>query len=182
MSTFTHSGLKLTYEDYVLFPDNGMIHELIDGEHYMTPAPATYHQTLSRRIQFQLYEQIEEKGLGQVFNAPTDVQFSEYDVVQPDIFVVLKEHALLITPSRVIGHPDLIIEIISESTQERDRKLKLDLYERGGVPEYWLVDPAEHSVRKFLLTSDRYRLAGTFREEIQYSGIAEIKVNLTSVW
>jgi Uma2 family endonuclease len=90
-------------------------------------------QTLSRRVQFQLSQQIEEKGLGQVFDAPTDVQFSEYDVVQPDIFVVLKARASIITPSRVIAHSDLVIETNSEAYKEKDVKLKLDLYERGGV-------------------------------------------------
>jgi hypothetical protein len=70
MAVVVNSQTKLACEDYVLLPEDGKIHEIIDGEHYMTPAPGTYHQTLSRRIQFQLYEQIEEKGLGLVFNAP----------------------------------------------------------------------------------------------------------------
>ena len=88
MAIVIDSKTKLTYEDYALLPDDGKIHEIIDGDHYMTPAPATYHQTLSRRIQFQLYRQIEEKDLGFVFDAPTDVQLSDIDIVQPDLLVI----------------------------------------------------------------------------------------------
>jgi Uma2 family endonuclease len=75
-----------------------------------------------------------------------------------------------------------VIEIISEAHKEKDRKLKLDLYERGGVPEYWIVDPTEHSVKKYLLAEGRYKPVGAFRDEIQYDGIPGIKVNLVAVW
>ena len=84
MATFVNSQTKLTYEDYELLPEDGKIHEIIDGEHFMIPVPDTNHTTLSRRIQFQLYEQIEEKELGVVFDASTDVQLSQIDIVQPD--------------------------------------------------------------------------------------------------
>ncbi len=70
---------RLTYAEYALLPDDGNQHEIIDGVHFMNPAPSTYHQTVSRRIQFALYQQVELTGLGQVFNAPTD---SEHAVEQ----------------------------------------------------------------------------------------------------
>ena len=88
MSTsYNEPTTKLTYDDYVLFPNDGMRHEIIHGRHYMNPAPSPRHQTVSRHIQFQLYQQIELKRHGQVFNAPIDLQLSETDVVQPDISV-----------------------------------------------------------------------------------------------
>lgn len=79
---------RLGYREYVCFPDDGRRHEIIDGEHVVNPAPDTYHQTLSRRIQFQLYTQIELEQLGQIFDAPTDLQLSETDIVQPDLILV----------------------------------------------------------------------------------------------
>ena len=88
MGVLTGSPVKLTYDDYLLLPDDNNIHEIIDGEHYMAPSPSTYHQTVSRRLQFLLYDAIELTGAGVVFDAPTDVQFSDYDVVVPDIFVI----------------------------------------------------------------------------------------------
>ena len=76
MSPRARHRTKLTYEDYVHFPDDGNRHEIIDGEHYMSPSPTTAHQDASRHIQFQLYRDIEERGLGRVYNAPMDLQLS----------------------------------------------------------------------------------------------------------
>ncbi len=77
------SGIRtLTYEDYVCYPDDGKRHEIIDGDHSMNAAPSTYHQFVSRRIQFQLYSQIELTDRGSVINAPVDVQLSPHDIVQ----------------------------------------------------------------------------------------------------
>ncbi len=182
MAIVINSQTKFTYEDYVLLPDDGKIHEIIDGEHYMTPAPSTYHQTLSRRIQFQLYEQIEKKNLGVVFNAPTDNQLSKIDIVQPDILVILAARQSIISPAKVIGPPDLVVEIISEFTQEKDRELKADLYQKSAVPEYWLVDPESQTVSRYLLAEGRYREAGEYHEEIDFEGLENVKVNLREVW
>jgi len=182
MAIVINSETKLTYEDYVLLPEDGKIHEIIGGEHCMTPAPDTYHQTISRRLQFQLYEQIEERGLGFVFNAPTDLQLSEIDIVQPDLLVILARRKSIIAPKKIIGPPDLIIEIQSESTQSKDRKLKLDLYQKAGVPEYWLVDPESQAIEAFRLKGDRYESAGSYHEEIRYPAVADVRLDLTRVW
>ena len=91
------SPTKLTYDDYVLFPDDGKRHEIIDGRHYMNPAPNPRHQAVSRHIQFQLYEQIELTKLGEVINSPIDLQLSLWDVVQPDIVVVLAANRIITT-------------------------------------------------------------------------------------
>jgi Uma2 family endonuclease len=86
----------------------------------MYPAPSTYHQTVSGRLQYQLYTQIELKKLGVVFYAPVDVQLSEFDIVQPDLVVVLEANRI-ITPSKIKGTPDLLIEILSPSSIENDQ-------------------------------------------------------------
>ena len=88
---------KLTYDEYVLFPDDGKRHEIIDGRHYMNAAPNPRHQAVSRHIQFQLYEQIELKKLGEVIDSPIDLQLSLWDVVQPDIVVVLAANRIITT-------------------------------------------------------------------------------------
>ena len=112
----------LTYADYVCLPEDGKRHEIIGGAHYMNPAPSTYHQYVSRRLQFQLYSLIELKGLGSVIYAPVDVQLTENDIVQPDLVVVLTENRI-ITPSKVKGRPDHLIEILSPSSQSNDQVL-----------------------------------------------------------
>lgn len=183
MAIIINSETKLTYSDYVLLPEDGKIHEIIDGEHYMIPAPETYHQTLSRRIQFQLYTQIEERELGVVFNAPTDVQMSDIDVVQPDLIVILAARKSIISPSKVIGAPDLVIEIISESMGRKDRELKLGLYQKAGVPEYWLVDPKSQQITVYrLIKSGQYESAGSFHDEVCYQAIQGVTVDLSRVW
>ncbi|MFW5728293.1 MAG: Uma2 family endonuclease [Spirochaetota bacterium] len=153
MSVDTRHTTKLTYDDYVHFPDDGNRHEIIDGAHYMSPSPTAAHQDASRHIQFQLYQAIEERGLGRVYDAPMDLQLSDTDVVQPDLMIVLSEHADRVSPSRLLGPPDLVVEILSPATAERDRSLKLKLYEQYRVPEYWIVDLDNHTVT-------RYRVAG----------------------
>ena len=175
------SKTKLTYEDYCQYPDDGYRHEIIDGDHYMNPAPVPYHQALSRHIQFQLYSAIELTGLGQVIDAPIDVQFSNHDVVQPDLIVVLSKNNI-ITTSKVKGVPDLVVEILSPSTSKRDEGLKKQLYEQNGVPEYWVVDPDEKVVRKFILINGVYGAEQRCADTITFDGIPDATVDLSRVW
>jgi Uma2 family endonuclease len=197
MSVIVDGKLKLTYNEYRLFPEDGNTHELIDGEHYMAPAPGTSHQSVSRHIQFQLYAQLEQAGEAQVFDAPTDVELSEVDVVQPDLAVVAASRAHIIAPSRIVGPPDLVVEITSASTAQRDRELKRRLYELRGVPVYWLVDPqaqmvtvyerdepaADESAGPQAKAGGPYREAGRFHDEVrlEYGGL-RATVDLTKVW
>ncbi len=171
---------KLNYRDYICFPDDGQRHELIDGDHYMNPAPSTYHQAVSRRIQFQLYQQIEQPGLGSVIDAPVDVQLSEFDIVQPDLVIVLQANRI-ITPSKVKGVPNHIIEILSPSTERNDCELKYRLYERVGVPEYWIVDPLEHEVQQYVISAGRY-VQREHGEVIMLSYLELVSVDLSAVW
>lgn len=137
--TFNQPRGKLTYDRYVLLPKDGNQHEIINGYHCMNAATNPRHQTVSRLIQFQLMDQIEIPGHGQVFNAPIDVQFDDFNVVQPDIVVVMKANGI-VTTTKIRGVPDMIVEILSPSTRDRDQSLKKDLYEQNGVPEFWIVD------------------------------------------
>ena len=78
----------LTYEDYVLFPDDGRRHELIGGEHYVTPAPTTVHQRFLGNVHHALKAYILNHGGGEAFFAPVDVLLSDKDVVRPDLIYV----------------------------------------------------------------------------------------------
>lgn len=146
--------IKLTYEDYLHFPEDGKRHELIEGEHVVTPAPNTRHQIVHASLFRVLSGFVHEQSLGQVLSAPTDVVLSEHDVVQPDLLFVAREHRDRIGEARLEGAPDLVVEIVSEGTRRRDEVLKRHLYERHGVGEYWLVDPAVETVKVFRRTED----------------------------
>ncbi|GAB5403294.1 MAG: Uma2 family endonuclease [Aureliella sp.] len=171
---------KLTYEDYVCYPDDGKRHEIIDGEHFINPAPSTYHQEVSRRIQFQLYTQIELEKLGAVIDAPVDVQLSPHDIVQPDLVIVLTDNRI-VTPTKVKGSPEHVIEILSPSTEQNDRKLKFDLYQRSGIGEYWIVDPAEQTIEQFVLTDSKY-VPREHNDHISVSYLPDVSVDLNQVW
>ena len=176
------TSTKLDYSHYVCFPDDGKRHEVIDGEHFVNPAPGTYHQTVSRRLQFALYSLIEVKKLGQVFNAPVDLQLGDHNIVQPDIIVVLAESEQIITPTKIKGVPDLVIEILSPATKENDRVLKRQVYERAGIPEYWIVDPFEHSITQLLLDSQGIYQSTLHEKSIVASILPDISVDLSRVW
>ncbi len=137
---------KLTYEDYILFPEGGQRHEILDGEHYVTPAPTPGHQGVSSNLHLKLGPFAREYRLGIVLYAPIDVLLSEHDIAQPDLLFISNERAGILQNANVVGAPDLVIEILSDSTRRRDETLKRDLYERFGVLEYWLVDPLRRSV------------------------------------
>ena len=141
-------GLKLTYDDFVLFPDDGHRHELIDGEHYVTPSPNTRHQQVSINLVLLIGGWLNTHPIGRLFHAPYDVVFSEFDVVEPDLLYMSNARAReVLTPANVKGAPDLVIEIGSPSTRTRDETIKRHLYERSAVSEYWVVDPDIDVVR-----------------------------------
>jgi Uma2 family endonuclease len=173
---------KLTYEDYARIPDDGRRHEIIDGEHWVNPAPNTRHQFVSRHLQFAIFEQIEKSGRGEVYDAPFDVQLSETDVVQPDLVVVLKGNAHILTETRIQGVPDLVVEILSPSGGPHDRQRKKALYERVGIPEYWIVDPAAPCVEQYILRDAAYVLVDRAEREIRSRSIEGLVVDLTRVW
>ena len=136
-----------TWEDVLRMPDDGNRYEFIGGRLYVTAAPATRHQRISKRLHWALMEVLERPGHGQIFYAPLLVEFpGTGDRVQPDILFVANERRGIIGEKQVTGAPDLVVEIVSPSTAHRDRGIKLDLYARCGVREYWIVDPVEDVV------------------------------------
>ena len=156
--------LKLTYEDYLYFPEDGRRHELIDGEHYVTAAPNIKHQTVALNLAGDLRNFVRPRDLGRVWAAPTDVVLSESDVVQPDLLFVSKARLYLAAGgANIQGAPDLVVEVLSPKTRRTDAITKRHLYEKYGVLEYWIVDPE-------LETVEIYRLiGGAFRREAELS-------------
>lgn len=132
--------IRLTYEDYLGFPDDGRRHELIAGEHYVTPAPTRRHQQLSGRLHQALANYLDAQPRGEVYYAPLDVILSNTDVVQPDLLFVSNERRDRLGSS-VHGAPDLVVEILSPSSRRTDEMTKRHLFDRVGVREYWIVAP-----------------------------------------
>jgi Uma2 family endonuclease len=155
--TLHDAGWKLTYDDLVELPKDRLRHELIDGEHYVTPAPSLRHQAIVLNIGSMLLAHVRAHGLGRVFVAPLDVLFSKMDVVEPDVlFVSRAREAKVLKKKHLVGAPDLVVEVGSKWTRRRDETIKQKLYERFAVPEYWIVDPASNRVRLFRLRDSQY--------------------------
>ena len=151
------SAVRLTYDDFVHFPDDGKRHELIDGEHYVTPSPNTKHQRIVGNLYFLLRQYLESRPIGRAFLSPFDVVFTAFDVVEPDLLYMSHERATeILTALNVQGTPELVIEIGSKGTRKRDETIKRRLYERSGVSEYWFVDPELDVVRLYRRDGERF--------------------------
>ena len=154
----TTPGVKLTYDDFLLFPDDGKRHELIDGEHYVTPSPTRKHQAIAWNLTVIIGTYLEAHSIGRAFAAPFDVVFSEFDVVEPDLLYISNERQSdVLTTKHVAGAPNLVVEIASPGTRTRDDNLKRKLYERFGVEEYWVIEPEDETIVVYRHDGENYR-------------------------
>jgi Uma2 family endonuclease len=165
MPTASQRDTRLTYEDFCRIPDDGMRHEIIDGVHYVTPSPVLRHQDLLGRLYLAIGMFLEiHPAVGRVFLSPLDTVFSKWDVVEPDLLFVAADQLEILTEANVQGAPALVIEILSPSTRKRDLGIKRQLFDRGGVREYWIVDPRARDI-----TIHRRAEDGTFPKVAQVS-------------
>ena len=155
---------RWTYKEYVALPVDGNRYEIVNGVLYMAPSPSGSHQDAALEIASYLRTHVKIAGLGLVRVAPFDVELAPNVIVQPDVFVILRENFDKITDNRILGAPDLVVEVASPSTAIYDRHNKLDAYARAGVPEYWIVDPDARTVEVLVLeTAGMYQSLGIFR-------------------
>jgi Uma2 family endonuclease len=110
-----------------------------------------------------------------------DVQLSEFDIVQPDLIIVLNESVRKITPTKIKVAPHLVVEILSPSNMDYDRITKRELYERFGVKEYWVVDPFDQQVDQWVLAEEKYVLMPKSKV-VQLSIAPDIEVDFDTVW
>lgn len=172
---------RFTYAEYCSWDDNQRW-ELIDGIPYnMTPAPVIKHQSILTNLVTRIGLSLAGKTC-KPFIAPTDVVFDEYNVVQPDLLVVCDRSKL--TDANVQGAPDLVVEILSPSTSRKDRREKMALYERFGVREYIVIDPANETVERFTLTDGKYGHPDVFGwdETMTLALFPELELNLWEIF
>ena len=154
--------VRFTYEDYRSLPESmDKRYELLDGELLMVPAPSVLHQRISRNLEYRLVQFVREGRLGQVFHAPIDVVLGAgeaREVVQPDIVYLSREREHFIHDEEIRGAPDLVVEILSPATAERDKGYKMRLYARYGVREYWIIDPKARTVEVYMPDREGFRL------------------------
>lgn len=142
------TSTKFTYDDYLLFPEGDLLrHEIIDGEHYASPAPPLKHQEALQYLLFALEMWRRQTRLGHLFIGPLAVVLSEFDVVEPDLLYISNERDSIITEKYVQGAPDLTVEVLSDSSRKTDEIIKRKRHEHFGVAEYWIIDPVLDSIK-----------------------------------
>jgi Uma2 family endonuclease/predicted DNA-binding transcriptional regulator AlpA len=175
-----------TYQDYLHLPEKeGYSYEVLDGTLVCEPAPIVQHQRVSRRLQRLLedYFFVADPG-GEVLNAPLDVTLSDTNVVQPDLMYISELRSGIIEEQRINGAPNLVVEILSPTTRGKDRIRKRMIYERLGVPHYWIVDPEARAIEAYAIQGNAYVLrAGACEEEIfAHPDFPGLSVELAQLW
>ncbi|HLQ28725.1 MAG TPA: Uma2 family endonuclease [Ktedonobacteraceae bacterium] len=154
-----------TYDDYAALPDDGNRYEIVNGVLIMAPAPSPEHQSIAVRIAYYMFPHIDLAGIGKLFTAPIDVDLGPKNVFQPDIVVMLNNHLDRVQEKKIVGAPDLVVEIASPSTAAYDRLTKYEKYAHAGITEYWIVKPTRRTVEVLVLEGEEYRSLGIFRGE-----------------
>jgi Uma2 family endonuclease len=139
----TPAAVRFTYQDYLNLPEESC-YEIIDGDLQKCPPRTASHQAVVGNLGHALTRYASD--IGEVFLGPLDVVLSEADVVQPDVFFVSTECSAIVKERGVFGPPDLVVEVLSSATAERDRTVKAKLYARAGVAELWLVDAEARTI------------------------------------
>ncbi len=145
-----------TYEDYLLLPEDRR-YEIIDGELFMTPSPTTYHQRIILNLTRLVDDHVRTQKLGEVLFAPCDVVLSQVDIIQPDILFVSAERRAIIGEKYVSAAPDLVVEVLSPSTAQRDQTLKSKTYERYGARELWIASPEARTIEVLVNSESGFR-------------------------
>lgn len=146
-----------TYADLESFPEDNFRRELIDGELIVSAAPRPRHQRAVLALARALADYEDVHG-GQTYPAPTDVYFSDINVVEPDVLFVRADHLAQIEEKYVRSAPDVVVEVSSPSSRRLDLSRKRDLYSRFGVAEYWFVDLDADRVEVYRLVNGAYGL------------------------
>ncbi len=169
----------ITWQDALLMPEDGKRYEAIEGALHVTPAPTVRHQQISGNL-FVALRALLHPMHGQVLAAPVGVEFpATSEGVQPDIVFVSKQRSQIVGHDWIRGAPDLVVEILSPGTADRDRTLKKKLYRHQGVADYWIVDPDAETVEVWDLTSGsagRTLVAGSIPVRAGAELVGEISV------
>lgn len=153
----------VTAHDYLAMPDGPPYYQLIEGRLEMSPSPNWRHQDISGRIYAKMLAYVDEHENGRVFHAPLDVCLTEVNVFQPDVLFFSNARSPILGDRCIEGSPELVVEILSESTERDDKGPKRKVYAQTGVEELWLVDPKSKSVIVYDLSSSATAPRATHR-------------------
>jgi Uma2 family endonuclease len=174
----------LTWRDLWRTPEDGKIYEIIDGVLHVSPAPVPLHQRVLRTLFVILHRHVRRHRLGEVFFSPIGVVLEASSAVQPDLVFVAMRRGDIVKEKAVFGAPDLLLEVLSPSSERRDRSLKRRTYERCGVAHYWIVDPRRRQLTAWLLDGERYALEAKVAGDARFRSalFPRLTIRLDDVW
>ena len=147
MSSAQPARRTWTYGDLAALPDDALRHELIDGEHFVSPSPAIPHQVILWNLAELLAPYLRANPIGTALMGPVDVKLSMFTVLVPDlVYFTAERFPRVVNEKHATAAPDLVVEILSPGTRRRDKGRKRAVYDREGVQEYWIVDPDAQSL------------------------------------
>lgn len=181
---------RWTYEDYLqLIPSDSFGFEILSGELVVSPSPNRRHQRTVLSLGRILDVHVNAQNLGEIFVAPFDVVLDadssvSENIVQPDLMFVSKDRLDIITDDNIRGAPDLVIEILSDSTARYDRVGKMQAYIEFGVKEYWIIDADQKTFEAFDLTGDESVLQATMAESDIFKPklFSGLEISLSELW
>ena len=175
----------LTYDDYVALPSDGKRYEIHDGKLSVAPAPTFRHQQILTRLLRALCDHVDTNNLGEVVPAPITVVLMDTSIVEPDIIYIANDRMSIVSARGTVdGAPTLAIEILSPSTARSDRQTKRQLFERYGVPFYWIVDPDARAIDVFHAVGGTYESARHFagNELIDLPPFPGLRIDPAALW
>jgi Uma2 family endonuclease len=152
----------------------GTLAEVVNNQLVMSPAPTSKHQRVLRSIFRQIDTYVETHQLGEVFFAPLDVYLDEENVFEPDLVFISTER-LHILKDNIYGAPDLVVEVLSPGTENRDKRDKKAVYEKYGVKEYWIANPVTKKVIGYRLEGNRFTEI-TSEDSVIESGLLNLTI------
>lgn len=161
-----------TIEELLALPEDGLGHELLDGEHVVSPAPSPNHQRAVGEFWDILRRSIQGRTDVEVFGSPADIQLSPRTLVQPDVFILRTDPHRRLENWADAPVPILAVEILSPTTAARDRGAKRRLYLEAGVEEYWIADLDARIIERWRRGDDRPEVVDEVLESTLSIGVS----------
>jgi excisionase family DNA binding protein len=176
-----------TYEDYVRIPaEPGYRFEVLGGMLFREPSPTRHHQRVTAALFRQLADFFDSfDPEGELYFAPLDVTLTDSNVLQPDILFISGSRMSTMREERVDGPCDLVVEVISPSNHRKDRLRKMEIYRKGGIPHYWIVDPEEDILEAYVLREDGYyalMAGGGLEDSFSHRDFPGLELDLAKVF
>lgn len=165
--------------DYWKLPEGERV-ELLRGRFVVSPAPDLTHQAIVG-VLYVLFFSIARSSGGRAYVSPVDVELDDHSIPQPDLLYVRKERRGILK-KRVMGAPDLVVEVLSAHNSRRDRVDKLNLYAEYGVAEYWIVDPAERQFDFLVNRGGKFEVQPQQDNRYASPVCPELQIDLTAFW